>query len=123
MSPVLFRARLKDKEEWVYGLLWGPDYMVDDETRQRGFDREYELMPVRDIDEGTLSQFTGYRDRNGEKIFVGDILEAGNGEKGMVQYDLDKDLFVVSGFGSDCMSFDFMNESVEIIGNVYEKMD
>ena len=121
MSPVLFRARLKDKEEWVYGLLWGPDYMVDDETRQRGFDREYELMPVRDIDEGTLSQFSGYRDRNGEKIFVGDVLEAGNGVKGMVQYDVDEDRFIVRGNGSYCEIFDVMDEGLEIIGNVYEK--
>ena len=121
MSPVLFRARLKDKEEWVYGLLWGPDYMVDDETRQRGFDREYELMPVRDIDEGTLSQFSGYRDRNGEKIFAGDIIEVGNGVKGMVQYDIDEDRFMVRGNGSYCKIFDVMDEGLEIIGNVYEK--
>lgn len=121
MSPVLFRARLKDKDEWVYGLLWGPDYMVDDETLQRGFDREYELMPVRDIDEGTLSQFSGYRDRNGEKIFGGDIIEAGNGVKGMVECDFEEDRIIVRGNGNYCSIFDIMNEGLEIIGNVYEK--
>lgn len=82
---ILFRGKRLDNKKWVYGYLIccaGRQFIVDQSnpTALRSFtthhcDR-YDWRSV-EITPSTVSQYTGLTDKNGKKIFEGDIVAAG----------------------------------------------
>lgn len=81
MREILFKAKRTEKQEWVEGSLFvDPDlkstfiYGFDYPCGENGIEREefsHEVSP------STVCQYTGLTDKNGTKIFEGDIVEAG----------------------------------------------
>ena len=111
---ILFRGKADD--EWVYGDLGRLKNAIT--ITKRNFIYPYIVMPE------TVGQFTGLTDKNGVKIFEGDIVTVPNisdDEYGIVKFDNDGAMFIVE---FDTFTVDFGNNidsnQCKIIGNIFD---
>ncbi len=110
MREILFRGKSLDKGEWVEGNY---SVMLSGRVAIQPIGRiiTYEVLPT------TVGQFTGLLDKNGKKIFEGDILKAGNGHIGYAD-------FSEGGFVLVCRCHanltDLYGAIQEVIGNVHD---
>ena len=119
---ILFRGKRTDNGEWAYGNLIDSDSIVG---KIVDFDGEYFIPEFwYKVDPETVGQFTGLTDKNGTKIFDGDIVRF---------YDDSEDELTnrVVVFNADfCSFFVSMKEhedvmlmahwQYEAIGNIYD---
>ena len=123
MREILFRGKWKSSGEWVYGNLFNPDKA---DTPTQICIGTYIARTCYEIDPETVCQFTGLYDKNGRKIFEGDIVE-GNSEYftythpyGKVVYDGGQYLISFDDVLEDIECLGAWANDVEIIGNIYD---
>lgn len=115
MREILFRGKRKDNGEWVYGYLvkmFGVLNII-------GKDNEnivYEIIPE------TVGQFTGLTNKNGKKIFEGDIVQGYWNTKFLIFFDLCCLQFRAKLSDGTEKDIDYYGDSkkIEVIGNIYD---
>ena len=137
MREILFRGKSTKTNQWIYGgfhiwekrqvCVFGNDRLKDDEiscviTVNSFADWNMpRTMHAVEVIADTVGQYTGLTDRNGNKIFEGDIVNiiTENEEIGIIVYE--DGGFIVR---ADKFSIDFINNingtDVEVIGNKYD---
>lgn len=124
MREILFRGK-NIKGNWYEGLL-AHDIAKDEWyiSNKAGISTAYQVRPE------TIGQFTGLTDKNGVKIFEGDIVEYETGKKvriGRVFFsDFRASFSVTAGkngsarINNDLFNYIQSRSSVIVIGNIYE---
>lgn len=134
MREILFRGKRTDNGEWVEGFYvratnhWHKFGVHDDWLITRSFANGgyFNVAQRYAVDPSTVGQFTGLFDKNGSRVFEGDVVR--------VFYDFNKYIYVVVW---DQEEFDFKAtngeenyaghyvyfgccEQIEVVGNIHD---
>lgn len=122
---ILFKAKRIDNAEWVEGYLcYKKAYCFDNRTKPKAvIITEYSNTGIVsfEIDETTICQYTGFTDKNGQKIWKNDIVRCGGNlivtwNEKFAGWCLTKKGWLYNHFfGEACTP-----EDVEVIGNIFD---
>lgn len=122
MRQILFRGKRIDNGEWVEGYfvnLWLMHYQKHQPIITDDNAVSY------DVDPSTVGQYTGLTDKNGKKIFEGDIVKTDKFSEPNKQYIIKYDLQFGAFIGQDrynlyFVTFDGDSGEFEVIDNIHD---
>lgn len=116
MREILFRGKFGN--EWKYGFLSiEPKGLVIKEPYKN------ESSNVWHIDADTVGQYTGLTDKNGTKIFEGDIVKYGDTVHNVVLEQRNETAYFGLVYSTlETLSFGYYQDlkQIEVIGNIYD---
>lgn len=125
MREILFRGKRDDTGEWIEGDLrqdkdLGTSYILGWDYYEEDWEFQREPFECEVIPE-SVGQYTGLTDKNGTKIFEGDVVNilTENNEIGIVKYDEGGFEVEADGFVIDFKQ-NIDGTDVEVIGNIYD---
>nr|DAQ65488.1 MAG TPA: YopX protein [Caudoviricetes sp.] len=135
MREILFKAKRLSDGAWVEGFpYWGEysgAFILQNKAYRRRNARTGEIkmgddiVPI-EVDPSTVCQYAGLTDKNGKKIFEGDIIRwtnwKGEQKEAPVCYDPEWNRFCVWLNGAESMGVNkhLSTGGIEIIGNVHD---
>ncbi len=129
MREILFRGKSKYRgNKWVYGVPC-EDYIISkiEWIADEGYEREHPEPLMFPVKPSSIGQFTGLADKNGVKIFEGDIIKAIWRHLGNIDTVIGLVKFIDASFVLETKNeYLFFEDNIfgiecEIIGNIYDR--
>lgn len=123
---ILFRGKRADTGEWIEGYLGQSvdTFIIQDHGLVAGHFKVFKVVPE------TVGQYTGLKDKNGKKIFEGDIVIIPNSKKqglpAVIRWSQSETRFEISRMGYQALSLDPLFSRIgyysrcEVIGNIHD---
>ena len=113
MRDILFRGKRLGNGKWVEGNYW--EFCGDHNIMIPG-----NCIGLR-VDPSTVGQYTGLKDKNGKRIWEGDILTV-DGEVGCFELKFNENtaMFIMDGDAIRASFHIFGTDEVEVIGNIHD---
>lgn len=132
MREIIFRGRRVDNGEWAYGYLVEATNVITDKKETFIFEQDAtyfthgEFACSFEVKPETVGQYTGVIDKNGKKVFEGDVVEYA-GSCGEIVFVERRGAFMSRERDMYCEWLSNLPQYgtgiVEIIGNIYDNKE